>query len=430
MSRTAAPARPVVSTGVRRKYLVGESAWMREGATDALRTIGTIRIPEFVLFFLLIFEWNYGLPIPFDVAQISALLMCVLIIFRRPLVELGNLQRLVPIFAVALLYLGIVSAFADPTADAADWKRRLFRMALVLTMVFCLASGRLDLRSGLIGLFGATVFNAVTFYAGIAPDYYGGVLSGWFYDKNVAGLGHAVYGFLAIFAFEKRWARLLVGMFAVGATYLTGSRTSIAALCAALIWYLVAPKLPLLGRYVLGLLIWFGFTALQEDFSRVGQFSDRTGSDLLRARIDAASEIRVKETPFTGQGLGEAYVHVQDQHFFFHNSYWTAIVEGGYSWLVFIVALTVFIGIRPFTSKLTKWEFGAQAATITLLLCSWRLGEVFLTAEWGLVMAFALQARWTSQNDDVLAEGPRSFAGTLDPRKGHAGIHRSPGDPA
>lgn len=427
MSRTAAPARPVVSTGVRRKYLVGESAWMREGATDALRTIGTIRIPEFVLFFLLIFEGSYGLPIPFDIAQFSAILLCGLVLFRRPLFELGGLQRLVPTFALALLYLGMVSMFASPTEEAGDWTRRIFRMTLVLVMIFCLASGRLDLRSGLLGLFAGTVFNLVTFYAGLAPDNYGGVLSGWFFDKNVAGLGHAVYGFLAVFAFQKRWTRLLAGMFALGATYLTGSRTSIAALGAAFIWYFVAPKLPLLGRYVLGAGIWFGFSALQEDFSQVGQFSDRKGSDLLRARIDAASEIRVHQTPFSGQGLGEAYVDVQGQHFFFHNSYWTAIVEGGYPWLIFIVVFTVMVGIRPFARQLTRWEFGAQAATIILLLCSWRLGEVFLTAEWGVVMAFALQARWTAQRDSQLESGPGSFQGTLSPEGRGAGLGAAPG---
>lgn len=420
--------RAVATEGVRRaneRYRIGSSAWVQEGAADTLRKIGTIRIPEFILFFLLVFEGSYGLPIPVDIAQVSAVLISLLVLFRRPLYDLGRLQRLVPLFAVALLYLGLVSMFATPTPDAFDWKRRLFRMTLVLVMVFCIASGRLDLRSGLLGLFSGTVFNFVTFYAGIAPDNYGGVLSGWFYDKNVAGLGHAVYGFLSIFAFEKRHWRMLAGLFALGATYLTGSRTSIAALGAAILWYLLAPRLPVIGRWVLGLVVWWGFDFLQEDYSQVGAFSDRAGSDLLRSRIDAASEIRVHESPFTGQGLGEAYVKVQDGQWFFHNSYWSAIVEGGYPWLYFLITFTVMVGMQPFRSRLTPWEFGAQAATVILLLCSWRLGEVFMTAEWGLVIAFALQARWSAFHDASLSNGPLSFAGRLDPVKGRPAILRA-----
>ncbi|OAX67770.1 hypothetical protein A5N15_00855 [Rothia kristinae] len=104
-------------------------------------------------------------------------------------------------------------------------------------------------------------------------------------------------------------------------------------------------------------MIYWGVNLLNEDFSQVGVFSDRVGSDALRDRIDDASWAKVQTTGFFGRGLGEAVVHLLDSSggteekaWFFHNSYWSAFVEGGWPWLISIVAVTVLVGVRPFSS--------------------------------------------------------------------------------
>jgi hypothetical protein len=175
----------------------------------------------------------------------------------------------------------------------------------------------------------------------------------------------------------------------------TGSRTSIAALAAGVGWIALAPKLSVVGRWILGLVIVLGVDQIAEDYSQIGVFSDREGSDLLRSRIDAASEIKVQDAGFFGSGLGEAYVAFDDEPgrvWFFHNSYWSALVEGGWPWLVLVLAVTVVFALRPFARELNMQETIAQAAAITTLICAWRLGEVLFTLQWALVIGFALYA--------------------------------------
>ncbi|MEY8654704.1 ABC transporter permease [Brachybacterium paraconglomeratum] len=370
------------------------SSRLRDETTGVLSAVGKLRIPEFVLFFGLIFEGSmFGLPIPLN--QVVIVGIVLLAITRRPQVELGRLQLLVPLLVIGLFYVGMISMFADPSEFAFDWKRRLIRLALTAVLLVVLASGRIDLRSGLAGLGVGMLFNAFAFYGGFAPDNYGGYLSGFFEDKNVAGMAYAVFGVLMLAVVERRWARVLLVLLIAALVWETGSRTSIAALAAGVGWIVLAPKLSVLGRWLLGIAIVIGVSQVAEDYSQIGVFSDREGSDLLRSRIDAASEVKVHDAGFFGSGLGEAYVVFDDDPgkvWLFHNSYWTALVEGGWPWLLVVLGVTVVFALRPFTRELSRQEIVAQAATVTTLICAWRLGEVLFTLQWALVIAIALYA--------------------------------------
>ncbi|WP_156954072.1 ABC transporter permease [Brachybacterium phenoliresistens] len=363
------------------------------GLSASLHRVGQLRIPELLLFFALIFETSFGLPLPANYLVILAIL--VLAMTRKPQFDLGRMQFLIPLLVVGLFYIGMVSMFSDPTEFAADWKRRIIRMMLTAALLFVMASGRIHMRSALTGFGAGLAVNAVAFYAGFAPDHYGGVLSGFFEDKNVAGLAYAAVGVLMVSLSSRPVPRVLLFLGFGVLVYLTDSRTSMTAYAAAALWMLIAPRLPLLGRWLLGGLIWVAVVVASEDFSRIGRFSEREGSDLLRSRIDAASEIKVGQAGFFGNGLGEAYVYFDADRstWYFHNSYWTTLVEGGWPWAVLLVGMTVAIGLRPFAGKLTSHEVIAQAATIATLICAWRLGEVLFTMQWAIIMAFALQAR-------------------------------------
>ncbi|MGO1452847.1 ABC transporter permease [Microbacterium sp.] len=365
---------------------------LRTGTADVLSGIGRWRIPELILFACLIFEGAlFGLPLPFN--QVVMVGIIVLALSRRPHVDLGKLQLIVPILAIALFYIAMISMFADPTEFASDWKRRLIRLGLTAVLILVLATGRIDFRSALAGLGAGLIFNAVAFYMGLAPDYYGGYLSGFFEDKNVAGMAYAVFGVLMLAVIDRRWLRILLVIGFAVLVWETGSRTSISAFGAGVLWILVSPYLSIVGRWVLGIAVYVGVDVLAEDFSQIGIFSDRDGSDVLRNRIDAASELKVGDAGFFGSGLGEAYIVFPDDPtkvWFFHNSYWSALVEGGWPWLALILVITVVFALRPFTRDLSAQEIAAQAATITLLICAWRLGEVLFTVQWAVVIAFAI----------------------------------------
>lgn len=364
---------------------------VRERAALTLHRAGEIRIPEFVLFFLLIGVGLLPLPqIGFSLENLAVAGIVGLGLLRRPPRTLGALEGLVPVVVVALFYLTVVSLFATPTEFAADWPTRLLRFLAVLLMVLVIGTGRVDIRSGLYGLTAALLVNIPLFYAGLVPANYGTYLTGLVGDKNVAGLAYALVAVLLLALPDRNRVRRLLVLVLGGAVWLTGSRTAMAAYVGAVLWVLLAPRLPVVGRWALGGAVAFGVNLLSEDYALIGRFSDREGSDLLRARIDAASEIKVGQAGFFGDGLGEAYVHLEDGNWFFHNSYWTALVEGGWPWMLVLVGATVLVLGRPFTSRLSTRQIALQAACVVILVCAWRLGEVFLTMYWGIAMGMAV----------------------------------------
>ncbi len=379
---------------------------VRRDTVDAFQGIGKLRLLELIGGFALIFEGAFfGIPLPFN--QVVMIGLIVLALTRRPTRDLNLVQWAFPLLTIGLLYLGLFSLFAEPTAYAGDWKRRLLRMGLTLVFLGFLAAGRLCLRSLLTGLGIGLVVNLVAFLMGLNPNYYNGALSGWFVDKNVAGLSYALYGILLLFVVRKTKWRLLLFIAGGGMLWMTGSRTSLAGLTAAAVWILISPYLPVIGRWLLGVATYAGVVFAAEDYSQIGVFSDREGSDLLRARIDAASELKVKASGFFGDGLGEAYVVFPDnpdKAWFFHNSYWTALVEGGWPWLVLVLGVTVLVGAKPFTRVLSREEILVQAATVAVLVCCWRLGEVFMTVQWALVMGVALYVSARPLDVDPLAK--------------------------
>ncbi|EYT48753.1 hypothetical protein [Brachybacterium muris] len=323
----------------------------------------------------------------------------VVALLRRPRFALGGSALLVPLFAVMLLYLGTISLFAVPEDGAADWRLRLLRIAAVTVLIFVTASGRLDLRSGVIGIAAVCVINIPLFYAGLVSDTYGGYLTGVFGDKNYAGLTYAMVAVLATAVVERRWTKVAVFLAFAGPLWLTGSRTSSAAYLLAGLWMLLAPYLGLAARIVLGVLSYIAVEVTAEDYSRVGVFSDRLGSDLLRARIDAASRIKVEETDFFGRGLGTAFVRIEDRSWFFHNSYWSALVEGGWPWAVFLVAVTVAVLLLPHRDpRLAPLRVSAGLGIVALVTAT-RLGEVFYTLPWALAIAFGIQALARAHHD-------------------------------
>lgn len=387
---------PMRQSGRRRSEtpLEGFLADVKDDLRDQL---GSTRLPEFVLGFLLIGAGTSTpfLPVPLPLASSAVLLLCALALFRPPERSLGTLSGLALLLTGILAYLAVVSALS-PMVATDEWVRRIVRLSAVVALVFFFVSRRLDLVSVLKGLGTAMVVNAGMFYSGLAPDRYGGFLTGYFGDKNQAGLYHAVAGILLLALCRRRWSQVLVLALSGAALWLTGSRTSMAAFVFGVLWILLSPRLGNFFRIlVAGAVVW-ALQFLEENLAQVGAFADREGSDLLRERIQAATDLKVAGTPFQGLGLGEAFVWLEQEDWFFHDGYATLFVEGGYPYLAAVVAITVLVGFRPFRKgAATRTSLVAEGATLTLLVCAWQLGEVFLTVAWSMAMAMALLSQST-----------------------------------
>lgn len=371
---------------------MGELA--QEAAEKAKVQASQIRLPEFLLFASLI----YGQPVPgvgLPFNQLMAFVIVGYALTRKPVFELGNWSRLFVILGLLLAYVAVVSAFADPSEYASDWTRRLLRLVAMTALIYVIAVGQIHLRSAILGYSAALLVNAVLFFAGLAPDTYGGYLTGYLGDKNYAGLVHALFALLIMTTLVKRWQQVIVLIISAFLLWETGSRTSLAALFFAYLWILLAPKLVPAAKVALLGVFWWGVGFITEDFADASVFGDRTGTDALRARIDEMAWAKVQQTGFFGQGLGEAYVYDFEGEFFwfFHNSYWSAFVEGGWIWAIGIVTVTILVAVQPFNKNegRSPYQFIGQGLGIALLICSLRLGDVFYTLPWAICMGYILR---------------------------------------
>lgn len=362
---------------------------MKESVRGAGDDVGRIRIPEFLLFFAL-----FMLP-PFSgsVQIVGNGLLLLIILYAlcfNPKMTLGRYRSLIWLSFVALVYVLLVSVTAEGTSDAYPWRTRFMRIATILLFSFICATGRIDIRSGVLGFLFSALVNIPLFYAGLVSNEYGGYLTGIFGDKNVSGLVYAMLVPMALLYIDNRFLRFLICASLLAALWLTGSRTSMGALAGAFIWIYASPKLPLGGRLAIAAFIYWGIGYLTDEFSQSGVFEERAGSDLLRERIDEASELKVSSAGFWGMGLGEAVVRIEDNVWSFHNSYWSALVEGGWPWLAYILVMTVIV-IFPFWRKeLDRKQIIAQGLGVIIFVASMRLGEVFLTTLWAIAFAVSL----------------------------------------
>lgn len=365
------------------------------GATfqETVREVGRIRIPEFLLFFLM---FMYPLLVKGGslIGNVLILLVSVYGLTKKPALELGKYTQLVWLILPALVYIATVSSTQEHVEFAYSWSNRFIRISAVLLFAFVAAVGRLDLRSGILGFLAACLLNVPLFYLGLVSNEYGGLLTGIFGDKNVSGLAYAIAVVFAYIYIDNpffKWLNVGVLVFAL---WQTGSRTSMGALVGAFVWFLVTPHLNnFLGKLFVAWFIYWGIGYLTDEYSQAGVFEDRVGSDALRERIDEASRLKLDATGFWGRGLGEAVVELQDNVWFFHNSYWAALVEGGWPWLALCLILTVVVMIPFWRRAETSTQVAAEGLGLIILISSSRLGEVFLTTYWALAFATCLYFR-------------------------------------
>ena len=340
---------------------------------------GQIRMPEFIMAFLLLFGNAVpGIGLPFN--QLVILVLAVYGLTRKATFDVSRYATLRTIMFIAMGYLALVSLNGVHSEDASDWTRRLLRLVTATILIWVIADGRLHVRSIVLGYSVAIIFNAIAYFAGFAPvtGYYG-YLTGWLGDKNFSGLVYCLFG-LMILSFARNKIEVILAI----------------VVFSGLLWAFVAHRLKSAGRIVLGVALYWMIDILTSDYAQSGVFADRTGTDALRSLIDQATEVKVHDTGFFGRGLGEAYVyltHTGSKTWFFHNSYWSALVEGGWLWMILVVAVTVLYIVNVFSGKKTLPAkfYVVQGAGVAIMICASRLGEVFYTWPWAVACGLALR---------------------------------------
>lgn len=345
---------------------------------------------------LLTFRVLPGIPSSLPVSDLAGVVFILIMLFRTPRYRLGRAELLIPGCIVMAVYLVAVSIMNDVA-----WTRRIGHIAILLTLAILIGSGRAHLPSLLRASALGILINTGLFYAGAAPDEYGGFLTGYLEDKNHAALTIAVTG-VTLCGFVRR--RYIIPVLATtgGLIWLTGSRTTLGALAAAALWLLFRPRMrTLLPRAILGGFIAFGLNLLVNDYSQEGAFADRAGTDALRQRIDDAVQIKLSSTPPYGGGLGTATVEMDGNTWFFHNAYDGLRQEGGWLLLVVFVGVFVWYGLRPHRPTLTTFtQLAVEAAVIVELVCAWKLGEVFFSTQTVFLLSAILHVYLDDQEPD------------------------------
>lgn len=361
---------------------------------------------------------TFGVP-PADLVAIALIFLAIT---RRPTRRL-RYAAWYPVGVGAIVVMLVLSGMLNDI----DWVRRVGSVGISALLAVFVATGRLDIGALVKGMLVGLVGNAALFYAGIAPDTYGGVLTGYLTDKNVAGLYFAIIPLLALTVLHRRRHQLLVLAIGGAGLWLTGSRTSMAAFVAALVIVFVGRHLPTVLRLgLMGALI-AAFFWVEENAPRIGPFADRTGSDRLRDRIQAAAELRTDAAPWYGYGPAQTHVEVQGRFWWYHDSYLAARAEGGWLLLLLVLALIALAVLLPYAGSATsRARLVVQATAMAALLMATQLGEVFFTTPVFLIIGVGMQLQLMARGEDAtppafLAPGGVPPALRADPVRPQAG---------
>lgn len=350
-----------------------------------------------------VFEFLVGVGFTFSRFSIGSrlpaeILLVILVLgvasFRRPTIDVSRVQTwVVMLMAAMLIWVVAVSHYTGQ-----PWTQRGFRFLLLFLLALCLAQGRIHWKSIVAGVAaGLIVINAPSWFLGVGVGNYQGFLTGWLGDKNVAGMFYAIFAVVGLCLFTLTWQKVVYFMVMFGLLWLTGSRTSIAGCLLALVWWFLRSRAHLWLRLVTAVIgIWILVT-VENRYSQTGEFSDRTGTDWYRAQIDAATTAKLAVTPWYGQGLNTGWVTLSStRQALFHNSYALLRVEGGWPLVVAMLVLVVVVALGLFgiNKEVSDDQRAVEAGLAVVLVCAWKLGEVFFTLPCLFLVGAAIALRY------------------------------------
>ncbi|MGJ6980380.1 O-antigen ligase family protein [Aestuariimicrobium soli] len=387
---SAAPASAADQVADQRPWSLEPAPPRGEAPRDSwARWLGGVVLIDFLIGFGLLWD-RYPLPGLNQPIGVPLLVVGIVVAaWRRPTRRLPTLGLIVALYGFMLGWAVLVSHL-----NHLNWYQRAAKMTILMVFALAIAQGRLHLRSLLQGLVVAMLVNVPLYYAGLTPDNYPPFLTGFFGDKNIAGMMYATLGVLGLLL-HRRWSLRVAHVVVFGAALaLTGSRTSMAAMAVALVWLALRNVFPLLMRLGLAAVLVATLATIEAQFSRVLFFRDREGTDWFREQIDLATAAKLALSPWYGDGLTTAWVRMGYRFMYFHNSYSSMRIEGG--WVMVAVMLLLFGWFAAgflMQRKARADELVTEAAMVVVLVCAWKLGEVFFTTPAFLVLGAGLLTR-------------------------------------
>lgn len=310
----------------------------------------------------------------FPLNEIAAILMLGIAFMRRPRFHLpvGTLVLL------AALWLGLA---ASAEVNGLNFPvRRMGHMAIWAGLIIAIGQGRINLMSMARGVGLGIVVALPISLPSIVSGGYAGRLTGLFGDPNLAGMSLVTLGPWAIGIIPGKW-KWPVAAAVFAAIILTYSRTSLLALAIVIVWVVMARKVSMwLAVAILAPTAIF-LSQWLETVRLWGPFENRSGSDMLRERINAAAAEMLAVTPWYGNGPGTATVKVERLSFFLHNSYDAVRLEGGWWALTIVLALTAMAFIRAATGPHEQRHPWFEGAQVAVLVCALNLGEVLFEVQ-------------------------------------------------
>ena len=372
------------------------------GLQDGIVDLQSVRILDFFAFACLPLTMiDVGGLGPINAA--AALCLAGACLLRRPPTALRT-----PLWVVVLLGLFMTYLFANSLLlDVVNTKRMIRLVAWALIIVF-LATGHIDIRSAAKGLAASMTVAVIHGLITFNQSSYAGRLTGVLGDPNTAGMECLVFGCLGVMGISRRrWKYLYIATMSVG-VLMVFSRTTLVALVAVLLWTFIGRRLGWVLGYAMLAVLTVAITSIPHKSSIFGPFEGRSGSDALRERIDAAATALVEQSPLRGHGLGTAMVELQNQLFFFHNSFVAMACEGGWIAVVLFMLLAgvVFTALlRLPKAARNPW---VEAAFVGSFICGLSLGEVLLTFGMASTLGFALRTFLLSDPAILAAAGAKS----------------------
>lgn len=350
-----------------------------------------IRFFDALIFGLFVFDRMAFAP-GFPVGVAVASLIILIGVFRKPRLKVDGFPKWAILYTFMLAYLAMLSYLMGQVG----WQQRLLRFVILAGLLWVVATGRYHFKSIVAGLVVSMTLNVLAFYLGLTSNYYPPFLTGFFGDKNVAGMWYAVIGVLGLLLWRKK-KHIILWVLASGVVlFLAGSRTSMAGFAVATVWILMRNKFGVVGRIGLVAALAGALNFVEDEYARIGVFSDRDGTDWFRAELDIATAKKVAETPWYGRGLTEGWVwYSPTRKMWVHDSFAGLYLEGGIIMAAIVLLIFVIVGFGLLRSgKVNRDLLIVEASLLVVLVCAWKLGEVFFTTVAFMALAGAISYRY------------------------------------
>lgn len=352
------------------------SVWQLEDdrPTEDVRTEST-QLLIFALAFFLPLRTGFGL-VELPSGTLAALALTAIGVFSAAPAHRRPPGWFAPLLAAVPLWMATTAVLNDQFEI-----RRLGTTAAWAGLAFVIGTGRVHAPSVARGAVTGLAAAYLTVLAGFAGQgSYGERLASWAGDPNTTAMATISVGLAAAAWVSTHRTRAFIVLALVALiTFETESRTAWLALALALVWVLYLRTWNVFGAAATAWITVFTFENLPDSIKYWGPFAERTGSDNLRERILEIERIMVTERPWVGLGPGTARARLDGDTYFFHSSYLSARVEGGYILLAILLALLVLTFLRLSKAE-RSWRSGlVQSAMIGLAVTATNIGEALLT---------------------------------------------------